>query len=388
MNFGKWIGLIALVISLYILWQIRELLLLLFAAVVLATVINRLVRWLRRWRIQRPLAVLMSISLIIGFLVGCYWLIVVPLAGEFKQLTVLLPVGFDRLNSAVNHFKHSFQAQLPVQVIGFLPDVKTLKEQFQPVFNEMAGRSVLLAYNSVVVVLHVLLVVVLTLMLLFDPQSYRQAFMRLFPSFYRRRVEGILNQCEVALGGWTIGVLFNMIAIGFFSCIGLWILGVKLALAQGVLAGLLMFIPNIGPTVSVIPPMAIALLDKSYGVWKSFGVLALFVASHVLESHVLTPLVMAKQVSLLPAGVLLSQLFFATVFGFLGLFMAIPLAVVAQIWLQEVLIKDVLDHWHRHPKKGTELVVVAEYSEGFEPVEVIKSQIKGNKLGGISQESE
>ena len=346
MNLSQWFGLVSLIISLYILWNIREILLLVFAAVVLATVINRLVRLLQKRGLPRSGSVLLSISLLVGFGIVCFWLIVLPLAGEFRQLAVLLPQGLGRLNTSLDQLK----THLPDPLLNYLPDVESIQEQIQPLTHELLGRSFVLVSNSFGVFLHFLLVLVLTLMLLLDPPAYRQTFMRLFPSFYRRRIAGILDQCEVALGGWLIGVFFNMLMIGVFSCIGLWVMGIKLALAQGVLAGLLMFLPNIGPTISVIPPMVISLMDANYGLWKSVGVLVLFVSSHVLESHVLTPLVMAKQVSLLPAGVLLAQLFFTTVFGFLGLLLAIPLAVVTQVWVQEILIKDVFDQWQRPPK--------------------------------------
>jgi predicted PurR-regulated permease PerM len=89
--------------------------------------------------------------------------------------------------------------------------------------------------------------------------------------------------------------------------------------------------------------MAIALLDAP---WKAGAVLILYVLIQQVESNILTPTVMEKQVSLLPAVTLLSQLVFAVFFGFLGLFLALPLVVIGQVWLKEVLIKDVLDHWH------------------------------------------
>jgi predicted PurR-regulated permease PerM len=101
-------------------------------------------------------------------------------------------------------------------------------------------------------------------------------------------------------------------------------------------------IPNLGPTISVIPAMAIALLDSP---WKSLAVLLLYFCIQQTESNFITPIVMAHQVSLLPAITLISQLFFVTFFGFLGLFLALPLTVVAKIWLQEMLIRDVLDQW-------------------------------------------
>jgi predicted PurR-regulated permease PerM len=121
-----------------------------------------------------------------------------------------------------------------------------------------------------------------------------------------------------------------------------------LALAHAILAGLLNFIPNIGPTLSVVLPMAIALIDAP---WKAVAVLILYIVIQQIESYWLTPTIMAKQVSLLPAITLTSQIVFASFFGALGLLMALPLTVVAKTWIEEVLVKDVLDKWHyRQPQ--------------------------------------
>ena len=108
---------------------------------------------------------------------------------------------------------------------------------------------------------------------------------------------------------------------------------------------------------ALVPPMAIALLENP---WKSIAVLILYIVIQQVESHLLTPYVMAQQVSLLPAITLLSQVFFATFFGFLGLLLALPLTVVAQVWLKEVVIIDVLDRWQSHPEIKTELIVVPD----------------------------
>ena len=179
-------------------------------------------------------------------------------------------------------------------------------------------------------------------MLLADPIPYRKGFIRLFPAFYRRRVDQILVLCNEALQGWLTGILFNMCAIAILSSISLSALGIPLALAQAVLAGILTFIPNIGPILSVIPPMAIALIDNPL---KSLAVLVAYTIIQQIESNILTPLVRAKQVSLLPAVTLLAQVFFATFFGFLGLFLALPLTVVGQVWFKEVVINDILNNW-------------------------------------------
>jgi Predicted permease len=166
-----------------------------------------------------------------------------------------------------------------------------------------------------------------------------------------------LDRCEVSLEGWVTGAFIAMSVVGLMSVIGLSILRVPAALALGVLAGFLNLIPNLGPTLSVIPAMAIALLDAP---WKSLAVLGLYFFIQQAESNFITPVVMAHQVSLLPAITLIAQLFFAYLFGFLGLFLALPLTVVAKIWLEEVFVKDVLDKWNGKSKRETEFVIVSD----------------------------
>ncbi|MBD2209490.1 AI-2E family transporter [Calothrix sp. FACHB-156] len=352
MNLGQWIGLIAIVLSLYILWQIKEVLLLMFAAVVLASTLNRLARWFQRWGIKRGFAVLMAVSIFFALIVGFFWLIVPPFTAQFHELTYRVPQGLERLNSWVNAMK----TQVPAQLVPYIPDLDSLIKQAQPFINKLVGNSFAFVSGSLEALLKILLVLVLTGMLLANPLAYRRVFVRLFPSFYRRRVDGILNQCETSLEGWVIGALIAMGVVGLMSVIGLSALGVKAALALAVLAGFLNLIPNLGPTMSVVPAMAIALLDAP---WKAVAVLILYFFIQQAESNFITPVVMAHQVSLLPAVTLISQLFFVTFFGFLGLFLALPLTVVAKIWLQEVLIKDVLDEWGNSHQKESELVIVS-----------------------------
>ena len=338
MKFGQWIGLIALLVSLYILWQIRQMLLLLFTAVVLATAVNKLVQQFQRLRIQRHQAVFLSIGILLTLLIGCFWLIVPAFADQFQQLVALLPTGLTRIQDWLNLLEERILGRYPD-----LPDINNLLQQIQPLATQLLGQSINFFSNSVSAILEFLLVLILTVMLLVNPQPYRKSFIRLFPSFYRKRVDEILSLCEDGLGSWTIGALIEMVFIAALSGISLWILQVPLALAHAVLAGLLNFIPNIGPTLSVVFPMAIALLDTP---WKAGVVLIIYIVIQQIESYWLTPTVMAKQVSLLPAITLTSQIFFASSFGALGLLMALPLTVVAKTWLEEALFKDVLDKWH------------------------------------------
>ncbi len=341
MNLGKWLGIFALLASLYILWQIRQQLLLVFTAVVIATALNRAARWMRnKIHIPRSLAVFISIALFILILIGFFLIIVPPLINQFEELAAIVPQGINKLNDWIDFLKD----RLPGRVVQQLPPIDSdrLLEQVQPLMNRLLGGAGAIVGNTLGVALSMLLMMVLTLMMLADPKSYRQAFMHLFPSFYRRRVDGILDKCETALGGWVIGITINMSVIALLSLIALLILGIPLAPAQAMLAGMLTFIPNIGPTLSVIPPMAIALLDSPL---KSVSVLIVYIVIQQIESNILTPYVMAQKVSLLPALTLTCQVFFAQFFGFLGLLLALPLAVVAQVWIKEVLVTDILDEW-------------------------------------------
>jgi predicted PurR-regulated permease PerM len=338
-NFGTWIGLIAFFISLYILWQIKQILLLVFTAIVLSTSLNILVKSFQKRGMKRGYAVLLSMLSLILVAIGCVWIVVPPFIDQFQALGQLVPQGIEKLDTWLDLLSE----RLDPRIINFLPNAEELNKQIQPLIQKFLGGGLTVFYNSLGVLLSIFLLLAITLMLLADPITYRQGFIRLFPAFYRRRVNEILNLCTEGLEGWLVGILFNMVVIAVLSFIGLLILGIPLALSQAMLAGVLTFIPNIGPTLSVLSPMAIALIEAP---WKSIFVLILYIIIQQLESNVLTPIVMAQQVSLLPAITLLSQLFFATFFGFLGLLLSLPLTVVGQIWFKEVIVKDVLDNWN------------------------------------------
>ncbi len=340
MNLGKWIGFLALVVSLYILWQIREVLLLLFLTVVLATALNRFVQRLQKSGVKRGIAALLSIAVLLTFVVGFVWVVVPPFIEQFQDLTKLVPVGLERLRGVVERLQGLIPGGRSLE--DYVPTGDNLVQQVQPLAGRLFGNFFTLFSNFLAIFLNLFLVLVLTIMFLVNPLPYRQGFIRLFPSFYRRRIDEILTECDVALGGWLAGIFFNVAVITVLSGLGLWILQVPLALVNALLAGLLTFIPNVGPTLSVIPPIAIGLLDAP---WKAVAVLILYITIQQIESNILTPLVMQKQVSLLPAVTLVSQVIFAVFFGFLGLLLALPLLVVAQVWLREILIKDVLDTW-------------------------------------------
>ncbi|GAB4380398.1 MAG: AI-2E family transporter [Elainellaceae cyanobacterium] len=342
MNFGQWLGLVVFIISLYIMWEIRQLLLLLFVAVVFATALNRLVRQAQRLGIQRGVAAAVSVIAVLSLLVLFAALIVPPFLDQFQQLTLLVPAGFRQLEEWIRQLIARFAGETG----DLVPSVGDLANQVQPLASGLANNVFRLFSGFINLTGGVLFVVIFTIMLLINPQAYRRGFIQLFPAFYRRRSDQILTLCEADLVNWIIGTLFNMVVIGLISGIALWILGVRLVLANALLAGLMEAIPNLGPFLSTLAPASIALLDSPL---KAIAVVIAYFLIQQLEQFLLVPVVMGQQVSLLPAVTLLAQIAFASFFGFLGLFLAIPLVIIVRILLREILIRDVLDQWKINP---------------------------------------
>ena len=339
MRLGTLIGFLAIVIALYILWRIQQVLLLAFAAIVFATAINQLVKWLQKtFKLDRKISVAISVIGVLALVAGFIALVIPPFIDQFQELITQVPIGLEQLSS----WNEWLRNLLPDRFTGEFRGLESITQNLQSFLNALIGNFFDLFSSTLGIILNCLLVIVVTIMLLSNPTPYQKMFLLAFPAFYRRRIQTILKKSEKNLGGWVVGILFNMAVISVLSGIGLLILGVRLPLANSLIAGILTFIPNLGPTLSVVPPAAMALLDAP---WKALAVVILYIIIQQLESNVLTPVVMERQVSLLPAVTLLAQVAFAVFFGILGLFLALPITVVAQVWLKEILVKDILDPW-------------------------------------------
>ena len=264
------------------------------------------------------------------------WLVIPPFSQQLQKLIEQLPRVWLKIDFQLT----LLEDKLP----DYFPNFPTIEELFAqlPPLQDVISSFVGIFSDSVTVLLQLLLIIVLTVMMLISPQRYRNAFLILFPSFYRKRADYILSQSELALGNWLRGISINCLFIGISSGIGLAILQVKLVLVHALIAGVFNFIPNIGPATSVIFPLSIAILEQP---WKVFGVIIWYVIIQNIETYWLSPTVMARQVSLLPAVTLTAQIFFAKAFGILGLILALPLTVVSKTWIEEALFKDILDSW-------------------------------------------
>ena len=362
---GQWIGIVMVGMTLYILWQIRQLMLIIFTAIVLATATNSLVRACSdRFQIPRKRSIWLVLGLL--FIVGILFiaLIIPPFIAQFQELIQLVPKGLEKAWLSIPRWIDWVLQKVPSRFIetrntllllkdqvkqgngfslgNYQLDLSQLSQQASPIVTTFLENFFSVFNNAITATLQVVLVLILSLLILVNPTAYRSAAILLFPSFYRRRANEILTQCEESLCNWFGGILISSLFVGGASGIILGLLGIKLALAHALLAALLNFIPNIGPALSVIFPLSVALQTPS---WKVLGVMGAYLIIQNLESYWVTPTIMARQVSLLPALTLIAQIFFATVFGLMGLILALPLAVVSKVWIEELLVHDILDRW-------------------------------------------
>jgi predicted PurR-regulated permease PerM len=353
LRFGHWLGLIALLAALALLWSLREALVLLFAAVVLAMALCTLVGTVqRRLGCQRPLALVVSLLAVVLALLVVATAVIPPFMAEFAELLHKLPTAAETLLNMLNQAMDSVSRMLYGSREGglhwlkqtlSLPPAGTAGGGWAGNITSGAWRLVGVAGNLGTGLLQTLFVLAVALMVTAQPTAYREVMLLLVPGFYRRRAREVLLQCGESLSAWMGGVLISSLCVGTLAAVGLLLLGVKLVAANAVLAGLLNIIPNVGPTLSTIFPMSVALLDAP---WKAAAVLLLYILVQNLESYVITPSVMHHQLKLLPGLTLSAQLLFTVLFGPLGLILALPLAVCLQVILREVLVHDVLDHWH------------------------------------------
>ena len=342
MKFNYWLGFLGLIISLIILWQFRQVLLLVFTAVVLATALNSIVRALvGKFNLSRGKSILITL---IGVLIASTLFVIFiipPFVAQFQELIKLVPVGFQRLVVWVNSFMKNPPPWFPELDLELGPNFFEISQKLSSLAPQVFSNFFALFSSSTAILLELLLILVLTLMFLGEPLAYRHLLLQLFPSSYRGRAEEILSQSEVGLLAWLKGVSINSVFVAILCGAGLLVLRIPFVFAHAILAGVFNFIPNIGPTLSVVFPVAVALLNSP---GKALVVVLWYVIVQNLESYWFSPLVMKKQVNLLPAATLIAQIFFATFLGFLGLILALPLAVVIKTWTEEALIKDFLDN--------------------------------------------
>lgn len=311
-------------------WRITDVLLVIFAAVLLAILMDGLARLLvRRLRVGHLPALVIGL-LTIAAALACFGLLAGPQVSE--QLGQLA----ERLPEAVAEIKATIEGQAwgrallrnappPAELV---PSPGDVLGQISGVFSTALGTVVNLS-----------IMLIMGLYLAANPTVYLDGLRLLVPQKLHPRAEQVLSALGQALRWWLVGRISSMFAVGLLTGIGLWIIDMPLVLALALTAGLLAFVPLVGPIVSAVPALLLALMEDPL---KAAYVLGVYSGVQFLEGNFITPLIQKQTVSLPPAVLLTAQLLMGVLFGFFGVLLATPLAVTAIVLIQMLYVQDML----------------------------------------------
>lgn len=271
----------------------------------------------------------------------------------FVVLALLIVVGGVALSLLAPHLVNQFeelQTQLPQIAAQFSARIERypwLSEYFAGVrpteaaaaLRQILGRVPGLFSTTFGALGSVFVVFFISVYLAMDPLPYIRGVLQLLPPRARPRGEQVLCGIGHTLWRWILGRLFGMTVVGLFTGLGLWWLDVPLAISLGILAGLLDFIPTIGPVLAAVPAVAIAFIQDP---WLAVYVIALYFAVQAVEGNILLPLIEKRAVLIPPALTLFVQLLMYVLFGFLGLVLAIPLFAAFMVAVKMLYVSDLL----------------------------------------------
>lgn len=193
--------------------------------------------------------------------------------------------------------------------------------------------------STVAVVTGLFLILVLSIYIGANPGLYKKGMLYMIPPDSRPRASQVLTAIGMTLQRWLRAQLIAMAVIGVVTTIGLWALGIKGALALGLIAGLLEFIPMVGPLLSAIPAVAMGFLDSPQ---KALFVIFLYMGIQLLENHILIPIVMKEGVDLPPVLTIIGLAVMSIVFGFLGMLVAVPILAAILVAVKLLYVEDVM----------------------------------------------
>ena len=313
--------------SLFLLaWHLRELALTLFGAVVVATIFRAIARRICKIvRIGEGAAVAISVLLVLGLAGGLIALFGAHFAQQVEVLDRALPTAWASFEERVDELGLGDQfRRLADGVRESSGSFSSLTQAAMSIGNGIAGLLIVLFGGIYLAV---------------QPRLYKAGAIKLIPAAKRPLVDEAMDESETALRLWLKGQLIAMVAVGLLTWFGLWLLGMPSAMVLGLLAGVLEFIPFLGPLLAAIPGVLLALaVSPDLALW----VLLVYFIVQQLEGYVLTPLIQQFEVKL-PGVILLFAVFgFGILFGTLGVILAAPLTVVLYVLVKRLYVIEAL----------------------------------------------
>lgn len=300
--------------AIWVFFQISDILFLIFIAFIIMSGLRPIVDFLTKKRIPRILSVLLTYAVFVGL------------------FGVLLLGTIPTLVSQTTKFIQEFPSFITRVMPNFYLDSNTLTAQIAPLGENIVKVTVSIFSN----VITTLTVFVFAFYFLLERGKAEEALRSLVGSEMGERLTRVLHAIEDRLGSWVLGQFFLMIVIGVFSFIGLSFLHVDFALPLAIIAGLLEIVPTIGPIISALPAVLVAI---SISPVMAGSVLVLYVLIHQLENNLIVPFVMKKSVGFSPIITIVALMVGGKLGGIGGAVLAIPMLLVAQEIVREFVDK-------------------------------------------------
>ncbi|NNG24508.1 AI-2E family transporter [Telluria aromaticivorans] len=305
-------------------------LLLVFACILCSILLYKLSEILaQKLHMKRKLALGIVVLLLAAIIGIGGWAMAPQIAEQSSKLAKEIPAAVERLQSEVQ------QHPLLKRVVAELPPPEQIVKQM----GSMVPNAGLFFGGVIGALGNVIIILFVGIYFATSPQLYTNGLIRLVPQSNRPRAREVQKELGHTLSSWLMGKAASMLIVGVVTSVGLSMLGVPLALILGIIAGLLDFIPYLGPIMAGIPAVLLAL---SISPDLALYTVLLFVGIQLVEGYVLQPLIEAKAVDLPPALVIVMQLVFGTLFGFAGVALATPLAAGLAVLVKMLYIEDVL----------------------------------------------
>jgi len=302
--------------------------LVMFAGLLAAIALNAGASGLARLlHIPRKLALAIVCLALAGLGVGFVAIIGPSLTRELDELRVALPSAIDQLAA---HLNQEGWGRAIVDAIGDF-DI-TSRETMRG-----AAGAVQLVIGGIT---GGFLVAFIALFIAAEPESYKRGLLRLAQVSRRERYAEVLEAAASTLRRWLLAKLVGMVVIGALTWTGLTLLGIPVAFTLAALAGLLTFIPNIGPVIAAVPPVLLAFVE---GTSTAAAVLVMYAGIQAVESYIITPLLQRQMMKLLPAMTLGAQAVLGVLAGPIGIVVATPLVAVTIVIVRMLYVEDHLE---------------------------------------------
>lgn len=310
-------------------YLLRDLVLVVFAAVVIAVAVEPAIQWFHRRKVPRLPAVIIIYLIIATIFVGVIAFLLRPLIGQAMEFLNSLPEYWQSLQAWA-----SMQTGGSVGTGGEALSIQEVSRELRDSLTGLSGGALSVISNVFGGVLSFVLIAVLSFYLSVQENGVTDFLRMVTPTRYEPYVLGLWKRAERKIGLWMQGQLILVVIIGVLTYIGLTLLGVEHALLLAVLAGAFEIIPLFGPILAAIPAILIAFTTE--GVTLALLVTGLYVVIQQLENHVIYPMVVKKVVGLSPIVIIIGLVAGGQLGGFLGILLAVPIAAILMEIINDV----------------------------------------------------